>query len=164
MKVVVTTGTFGYSALVKAFLDSLSDLSTVCSHLEIQYGQDGEEFLDPLSLLEFKGIEGIKIRLVKYYSSIESFVEDADVVVTHAGTGTVLELAGLNKTFVVVPNPLLKNSHQMEFSKFLKENGMCVSSPDRVVQDIIRKNYAQKSVRVTEDLWDIIAQRLDVAL
>ena len=46
---------------------------------------------------------------------MNSYFEKADIIISHGGTGTVLELLSSGKKFIVVANTSLADNHQVEF-------------------------------------------------
>ena len=60
------------------------------------------------------------------YDEIKNFYNDADIIVSHAGTSTMLDILSLEKPYIIVPR--LKeygeniHSQQMELAKALENN------------------------------------------
>lgn len=50
----------------------------------------------------------------------------ADVVVTRAGATTMLELAGLAKATIIIPNPLLTGGHQLKNAAVYEKSGAAI--------------------------------------
>lgn len=68
------------------------------------------------------------------YEEMDKYLNEARVVITHGGGGTIFKALKLNKKIIVVPR-LSKykehiNDHQLEFSLYLKKMNYCF-----VVQD-----------------------------
>jgi beta-1,4-N-acetylglucosaminyltransferase len=51
----------------------------------------------------------------KFKESIDSLIDEANLVITHGGTGTVTDLIRRQKRFIAVANTLLADNHQVEF-------------------------------------------------
>lgn len=68
------------------------------------------------------------IRQFKYSPSLSKEIEKADLVISHAGAGTVLEVLRARKKMIVVPNETLMDNHQLELSSKLVEEGYCLSA------------------------------------
>lgn len=51
----------------------------------------------------------------KFKESIDSLIDEADLVITHGGTGTVTDLIRRKKRFIAVANTQLADNHQVEF-------------------------------------------------
>ncbi|KAH8829678.1 glycosyltransferase family 1 protein [Flagelloscypha sp. PMI_526] len=62
--------------------------------------------------------------------SMKEEYEKADLIVSHGGAGTILEVLRLNKPLIVVPNPTLLDNHQEDLASALSELGhLFVASP-----------------------------------
>lgn len=49
-------------------------------------------------------------------SSIEEYIRAADLIISHAGAGSILEALEARKSLIVVVNHLLMNDHQLELA------------------------------------------------
>ncbi|SMC26272.1 UDP-N-acetylglucosamine transferase subunit ALG13 [Desulfacinum hydrothermale DSM 13146] len=58
-----------------------------------------------------------------FQPTLDPWYQEASVVVAHGGTGTVLELLGLQKPFVAVANPRAVDDHQVQFLRKLESVG-----------------------------------------
>jgi len=56
-----------------------------------------------------------------YTKKIGSYIDDAEMVICHGGTGSVLDLIKREKKFIAVANRALANDHQMEFLSELSQ-------------------------------------------
>ncbi|KAF7304647.1 UDP-N-acetylglucosamine transferase subunit ALG13 [Mycena kentingensis (nom. inval.)] len=111
----VTVGTFQFDALVEAVLSSavLQALRTKgYTRLIVQYGL----YKTQESSMER---EGVQIELWPSKPSLTADLEQADLVIGHAGAGTILEVLRLGKPLIVVPNPTLLHNHQTELANAL---------------------------------------------
>ncbi|KAK7054988.1 N-acetylglucosaminyldiphosphodolichol N-acetylglucosaminyltransferase catalytic subunit alg13 [Paramarasmius palmivorus] len=66
---------------------------------------------------------GVAIECWKYKSSLQSEYERADLVISHAGSGTILDVLRLKKPLIVVPNSTLLDDHQQELATALQDMG-----------------------------------------
>ncbi|CAD5121344.1 DgyrCDS9867 [Dimorphilus gyrociliatus] len=69
-----------------------------------------------------------KILDVEYYKYKNKIIEDinkADLVISHAGAGTSLEVLTAKKHLLVVVNDNLMNNHQLELADQLQKEGFC---------------------------------------
>ncbi|KAF7322866.1 UDP-N-acetylglucosamine transferase subunit ALG13 [Mycena chlorophos] len=117
MLVFVTVGTFQFDALVDAVLDPalLKALRNKgYTRLVVQYGL----YKEPNAPTER---EGVQIELWPAKPSLSADFERADLVIGHAGAGTILEVLRLGKPLIVVPNPTLLHNHQTELANALGE-------------------------------------------
>jgi beta-1,4-N-acetylglucosaminyltransferase len=70
--------------------------------------------------------------------SVQQFIDDSDLVISHAGAGTILDVLRSSKKLIVVVNPLLMNNHQLEIAEALNKNRhliMC-SSPSELLESL----------------------------
>lgn len=158
---ITTGATVTFEALVDyvvspSFLRSLSDLGF--RRVAIQYGNQIENgrnlskqfFSDALDnhnvvdLLDFLLTNETNDKSVTTFANstmtllafafspdIASYIADADIVVSHAGTGSILDTLRLHKPLLVVTNQQLMNDHQEEVaSQFEKEGYLYKLSTD----------------------------------
>lgn len=103
MKVFVTTGTTAFEEL---------------SSLVVEISEQFEIILQtPECVLDAKNA-----RVFSFVEDIESYYDWADVVVTHAGAGSVYRLLELGKRIVVVPNLTRKDPHQLQLAKYVDDS------------------------------------------
>lgn len=62
-----------------------------------------------------------KTELFDYRTSIEPYIDSADLVIGHAGAGTVLEVLRKGKPLLIVINDHLMDNHQEELALDLAE-------------------------------------------
>lgn len=70
---------------------------------------------------------GIELEEYDLKSSILPDIEQADLVIGHAGAGTCLEVLKAGKPLIVVINDTLMDNHQTELSRALTSQGLVVS-------------------------------------
>ncbi|RMJ23442.1 hypothetical protein PHISP_05695 [Aspergillus sp. HF37] len=149
------------SVLDQSFLQALHQCGY--THLLVQYGQDGsamfENFLvryppgDPgrhgLAIDGFdfnqEGL-GQEMRLAQ---ASPPAGRNGGIIVSHAGSGSVLEALRLGVPLVVVPNPSLKDNHQEELAKELQKQGYVVASHFKDVANAVGKAEALRERMLT---------------
>ncbi|XP_029679644.1 UDP-N-acetylglucosamine transferase subunit ALG13 homolog [Formica exsecta] len=114
--VFVTVGTTKFDNLIitvlnRAVLEALSARNY--RHLILQIGNSSLE-LDCTARYGFDKIETFKLS-----PSIGKYMQSADLVISHAGAGSVLEALEKRKHLIVVINDLLMNNHQVELAEQL---------------------------------------------
>lgn len=124
--VFVTVGTTLFQDLVDEItsqdaLDSLRRLG--CTKLVIQYGKGS-----PPSVK----YSGIDIQSYDFKPSLLPAMKEADLIVSHAGAGTIMEVARLGTKTAVVVNSKLMHNHQSELANAMGSLGYIhiVTSPD----------------------------------
>ncbi|KAK8813275.1 hypothetical protein WA158_002867 [Blastocystis sp. Blastoise] len=58
----------------------------------------------------------IDIDIFDYIPSLKPYIEQADLIIGHAGAGTIIECLRAGKKLVVVINEKLMNNHQLEIA------------------------------------------------
>lgn len=117
--VFVTVGTTQFDDLI----DSLNSPETAqileqlgCSHLSVQFGAGQPPKLST-------NYRSILTESFAYKSSILADVSAADLVISHAGAGSIIETLKAGKPMVVVVNELLMDNHQTELAEQMSEDG-----------------------------------------
>jgi len=67
--------------------------------------------------------DGIRVEVWNFKESLSDPIKKADLVISHAGAGTILDVLRLGKPLVVVPNPSLMDDHQTELALALERKG-----------------------------------------
>lgn len=65
----------------------------------------------------------LKLQVFGYAENIGAYIAEADLVVSHGGTGSILDTLRLGKPLLVVANDLLMHNHQMEVAEQFDEEG-----------------------------------------
>nr|CAB3221196.1 UDP-N-acetylglucosamine transferase subunit ALG13 homolog [Phallusia mammillata] len=119
MSVFVTVGTTSFDELTELVTSEpiLKILETKSySSLLVQYGRGHHQVKEC-------NTAGLKINGYRYKDSISGDITNADLVISHAGAGTCLEVLGARKPLVVVVNEKLMDNHQFELAKQLHQDG-----------------------------------------
>lgn len=95
------------------------------SSLTIQYGTGDQPVIDGSAW-------NLSIQWYSFQPSLNDDMRKADLIISHAGAGTVMEVLKLQKTLVVVINTLLMNNHQEELACAMAERGLLlmVANPE----------------------------------
>jgi beta-1,4-N-acetylglucosaminyltransferase len=74
----------------------------------------------------------------RFNEKIEKLFGESDLIICHAGAGTVYGLLEIGKPIVVVPNSKLKDNHQVDICKFIENEGygLVAWSLDKLSQNI----------------------------
>ncbi|ESK96878.1 glycosyltransferase family 1 protein [Moniliophthora roreri MCA 2997] len=129
MLAFVTVGSTRFDALVNCVL-SQSVLASLhnkgYTQLVIQCGNSDFDFCHLFDKVEdtfHLEKSGVTIECWKYKSSLQGEYERADLVISHAGSGTILDVLRLKRPLIVVPNSTLLDDHQQELATALQEMG-----------------------------------------
>uniref|UniRef100_A0A2M3ZDC5 UDP-N-acetylglucosamine transferase subunit ALG13 n=1 Tax=Anopheles braziliensis TaxID=58242 RepID=A0A2M3ZDC5_9DIPT len=118
--VFVTVGTTQFEELVESVLSTevLQQLETLgCETLTIQRGKGATPDLPDIQ-------KRTKIRLTSYdlKPAIGDDIRQADLVISHAGAGSCIEVLEAGRPLVVVVNESLMNNHQTELAERLNRD------------------------------------------
>lgn len=134
--IFVTVGTTQFNDLINTLatpeiFKTLKNLG--CENLTLQIG-NGEEvnFLLP-------ELKGIKIELYRLKLTIIEDIKSADLVISHAGAGSIIETLNANKPLVVVVNEELMNNHQTELAEQLFEDGYLFYCKPKNLNETLQK-------------------------
>ncbi|CDR43113.1 CYFA0S11e00364g1_1 [Cyberlindnera fabianii] len=139
--VFVTTGaTVTFERLVKLSLDpKVLDLLSLQGYNKVivQYGKSArakELFEDSIKNLNgsYQGEEclykNIIIEGIPFTADVDSVISGADLVLSHAGTGSILDTLRLKKKLVVVINDQLMDNHQEEVANSMMAGSHLIKS------------------------------------
>ena len=134
--VFVTVGTTNFDDLIAVVTsDKLLDtfIDKGYSKLIVQAGNSKSI----ASIVDDKRIEA---EIYKYKDSIEEDIQNASLVISHAGAGSILEALALKKKLVVVVNETLMDNHQYELAEKMAELGYLFFCTCDKLNDILIKN------------------------
>ncbi|KAI9319708.1 putative glycosyltransferase [Dichotomocladium elegans] len=146
--VFITVGTTSFNELVNA-ATSLSFVSTLVSlgycSLLIQYGSGEPIYMHNLAKLQDAQLD-ITVSGYAYKPSINDDMAAADLVISHAGAGSILQALRLQKRLIVVSNSGLMDNHQSELAQAMKEKNYCECSTISALEDALRRMNAQRQM------------------
>ncbi|MCJ1352578.1 MAG: N-acetylglucosaminyldiphosphodolichol N-acetylglucosaminyltransferase catalytic subunit alg13 [Icmadophila ericetorum] len=152
----VTIGaTAGFNALIQAtlsaaFLEALK--ASGYTDLRLQYGKDGEKFLKTYQA-SIEGDAGIKVSGFDFNKEGLGWEmrackgEDGEtegVVISHAGSGSILASLRIAVPIIVVPNPALLDNHQVELAEALAAQGYVIHGHLNDLPSALRKCEASR--------------------
>ncbi|XP_062577630.1 UDP-N-acetylglucosamine transferase subunit ALG13 homolog isoform X2 [Saccostrea cucullata] len=115
--VFITVGTTEFEKLTNAVCSS-TVLSTLLNlgyrKVTVQIGRGKEPTIDR--------VPGIEVEIFKLKPNITEDINQADLVISHAGAGSCLETLAANKPLLVVINDDLMNNHQLELAYQLNKD------------------------------------------
>ena len=132
--VFVTVGTTSFDALIRALdnhsvVDVLRDKGYSSLTLQIGRGTYAPRNIIPpgASRAVLGGAPGTSgefvVECFDFRPSLDQAMRDADLVVSHAGAGSVFEALGLRRPLLVVVNETLMGNHQVELAEELAGRG-----------------------------------------
>lgn len=141
----VTVGSTKFEPLINKVLTP-ELLSTLKSHqftdIKLQCGDgnhaDKQLNFSQNSVVKFSK-EGLKIVAYDYKPTIREDMESADLIVSHAGAGSVMESLSLNKRLVVVINDQLMDNHQLELAEKMFNEGFLLYTDCEGLQETLEE-------------------------
>jgi len=153
--IFVTVGTTSFDGLVDA-VTSEPALRWMADNgydrLAVQYGKGRKPSAAATS---FDGPLSVAVESYDYKPSLEGDMSDADLIISHAGAGTVMECLRMRngKRLAVVINSSLMDNHQTELADALgrRRHLYVVRSPDDLM---FRRPTTSGSETTTSTVWD----------
>jgi UDP-N-acetyl-D-mannosaminouronate:lipid I N-acetyl-D-mannosaminouronosyltransferase len=131
MRIFVTVGHTQYNSLIRAVDEHLSN-----SEFDITIQLADGEYTPK------------QHKFFRYSDKIEKYFEQADLVITHAGAGTVFQLLDDNKKMLVIPNSDRVDDHQIDLANYVQQNNFAfvcqeLTAIKQCVLDAYNKDYSQ---------------------
>tara|TARA_B100001059_G_scaffold108485_1_gene108253 strand:+ start:1261 stop:1710 length:450 start_codon:yes stop_codon:yes gene_type:complete len=114
MKVLVSVGSSSFDSLVCA-VDSIANLFP------------NYEFTFQISNGKYTPTIG---DFFSFSNSFSQYIDNADIIITHAGAGTVFELLEKHKKCIVIPNYERIDQHQSDLASFIEKNSLAIVCHD----------------------------------
>lgn len=156
-RVFVTVGTTKFPKLIEK-ITSLEVIETLinmnCEFVQLQTGNDfsGVRLSPDLKLSHTCTVENnttvleidnkITLKYDPYFEDFEKQIEDADLVISHAGAGSCLEVLHKRKPLIVVINDDLMDNHQIELAEELERNGFLYYSKCDNLHEALKKDFS----------------------
>ena len=123
MHVFVTVGTTRFDALVAALdtdacLSALVDRGFTSLRMQIGHGV----------YVPRPSFPGLELSFYRHDPHYKNDVAKADLVVSHAGAGSIMDSLALRKKLVVVVNETLMDNHQTELAEAMAERNFCLQT------------------------------------
>lgn len=137
MKIFVTVGNTRYNSLIKAIDAQLSsdEFDITIQIADGEYVSKHHEYF-------------------RYSDNIEQYFNDADLVITHAGAGTVFQLLEDSKKMLVVPNHDRVDDHQLDLTNYLEQNDYADVCYDlSMIKQCTLKAFSAKHAQYEEDFF-----------
>ncbi|OBZ89184.1 UDP-N-acetylglucosamine transferase subunit alg13 [Choanephora cucurbitarum] len=139
MSLFVTVGSTGFDDLIQQTTSREFVLSAVKNgfkRIQFQYGAS-----EPIFIHNLQAYDGppLDIDGYKYKNSITEDMNKADVIISHAGSGTILQALRLNnKKIIVVINSSLMDNHQCELANAMATEGYVICNELSELMDTIK--------------------------
>ncbi|TPX38313.1 undecaprenyldiphospho-muramoylpentapeptide beta-N-acetylglucosaminyltransferase [Synchytrium microbalum] len=143
LSVLFTVGSTRFDALVSAALSqNVLDALYISGfrHIYLQHGHSPTPNND-INKTQFN------ITTFPFQPSMSEFINRADLVISHAGSGTILEVLYSHRKLIVIANDALMDNHQVELGKVLdREQYLVLGSVDTLPGCIDRVMKAKLNV------------------
>jgi beta-1,4-N-acetylglucosaminyltransferase len=124
--VLVTVGSTLFADLTNAVFEPAFIHALIVSgftRLVVQYGSATLP-----SHAQNLDIPGISVEVKPYISDIDNAISQSDLIISHAGAGSIMSGLRKGKEMVVVPNTKLMDNHQVELAEVLQREGYLLMS------------------------------------
>jgi beta-1,4-N-acetylglucosaminyltransferase len=123
MKVLVTVGTTRFDSLIK-YIDEVFADSFIAFTFQIADGK----------------YEPVNFPFFTFSNDIETYYRESDLVICHAGAGTIYKLLEIKKKIIIVPNTERTDNHQLDITSYMGANGYALTVTDfTLLKDTIEK-------------------------
>jgi beta-1,4-N-acetylglucosaminyltransferase len=137
----VTVGTTRFDEMVSAILNPEFLDILIHKGYDRLVMQVGSSVMPDITFLQRVGAEyefnGLQISIYTFKGSLESDLKEADLVISHAGAGSILETIDQKKPCIVCVNESLMDNHQRELANKLSEMGVIAKSTPRSLREIL---------------------------
>ena len=137
--VFVTVGTTKFDALIQA-VDRAEIAAALTakgySRLVIQKGAGKHQVqtLVPRGSQHHQLSNGLQVQVFDFAPSLAEHMQAADLIISHAGSGSIFEALRLRKPLIAVPNAILMDNHQAELASHLAHlHHIIAATPDTLL-------------------------------
>jgi len=113
MKVLVTVGTTRFDSLIK-YIDETFAESSIEFTFQIADGK----------------YEPVNFPFFTFGPDIETYYNESDMVICHAGAGTIYKLLEIRKKIIIVPNTERIDNHQLDIADYMGTHGYAITIKD----------------------------------
>ena len=156
--VFVTVGTTRFDALIQAvlcddFCKSLQD--EMFTHMILQSGNSKVPQHD----------SNISISTYDFKPSLHNDMNSADLIISHAGSGSILEALSLKKRLIVVINTELMDNHQLELACALEnESLLLVATPESLCTQIHNHDELNEFIESDSSIFPNLLNHIMISL
>lgn len=137
-KIFVTVGTTQFEQLIDGLFtdDTLQVLKEIgCKQLTIQLGNGKEIAQSSIQLAQQK--YGVNCEYYRLKATILNDIQNADLVISHAGAGSCIEVLNAKKPLLVVINETLMDNHQTELAEQLHKDGYLLYCTTKTLDQLL---------------------------
>ncbi|KAG5513433.1 hypothetical protein PMAC_001497 [Pneumocystis sp. 'macacae'] len=141
--VFVTVGSTRFDALISSIQQKEIQKALIrrgFSKILVQYGNSRNIFND------WQPVEGLKVNGFDYSKDIEKAFKESDLIISHAGSGSIIEALELKKQLIIVVNETLMDNHQTELTEEMSRQKYLISSTPKNLLHAI-ENFDEKELK-----------------
>mmetsp|Transcript_6045 Transcript_6045/g.18239 ORF Transcript_6045/g.18239 Transcript_6045/m.18239 type:complete len:164 (-) Transcript_6045:932-1423(-) len=134
MKVFATVGSTKFDELVAAVDgDQIREILAKRGYVSVtvQYG------MGSYKIREDSGAKGVTLAAYNFKPSLDEDMEQADLVISHAGAGSIMEALRRRKKLIVVVNERLMHNHQAELANEMDARGHSFAATVSTLADVL---------------------------
>lgn len=134
---LVTVGSTRFDKLVDRVLENDFVEMLSSSGFNLLRIQAGSSDYDRKQVENLMSKYNVEIDIYEYKNSIADDIEAADIIISHAGAGTCIEVLRSNKRLVIVVNDTLMDNHQIELADQLENDNYAIKANS--VEEVVEK-------------------------
>lgn len=137
-KVFVTVGTTKFDKLIEELSkDEILDILHYLGYSFVQFQVGTGNHIE-------KSHSKVQVKYDKYFENFGEEIKCSDLVISHAGAGTCLEVLRQHKPLIVVINEDLMDNHQIELAQQLAKDGyLKCCTPNTLNETLLEKKFLQ---------------------
>lgn len=157
-RVLVTVGTTSFDELIEAVTSSQFIkllMSQGYTRLSLQIGR-GQYIPDssPTPL-------GFVMSWFRYKPTLASDMQNATLIISHGGSGSILEALSLEKMLVVVVNENLMGNHQTELAEQMETMGVLLHTTPKGLYSTVKKLPSTKFAKYEQGQPQKLGEEID---
>lgn len=127
---------------------------------------DSNKFEVLAQVSNFSKYEVQNIKSIEFSANIKELYSEYDIIISHAGAGSVYNLLEMNKKCIFIGNFTMKDNHQDDICKFVQENNYAevldirsYQNINKLIDKVINKNFTLYSSRksgLVEEIYNLI--------
>jgi beta-1,4-N-acetylglucosaminyltransferase len=146
--VFVTVGTTKFDALIKAMdRHEVANALTKKGYSKLIMQMGAAQYTPSVLFPDDKASgtlpNGLHVSYFQFAPSLADYMQQADLIISHAGSGSIFEALRLRKALIAVPNSILMHNHQAELAEHLQSlHYLFAATPDTLVDAIQRMDVS----------------------
>ncbi|KAI9915935.1 hypothetical protein PsorP6_007545 [Peronosclerospora sorghi] len=132
MHVFVTVGTTKFDALIAALdTDDCNRILVARGFTSVKMQIGHGEYIPRASF------PGLDLSFYRHDPQYKSDIANADLVISHAGAGSIMDSLALQKKVIVVVNTALMDNHQIELAEAMANQNFCLQTSVQGLEKVL---------------------------